>query len=124
MNKDKLLEIFGVQNHAELYEFMENNPDDAKVKQLKEIIEMAKNNDRNEILKRLVTLNFASCFISGNIKDTKQIDSLSNDLDKLRINILDYIYDINYDADIKSNDKAYEYNKDMSFPKEMVSSIN
>lgn len=75
--------------------------------------------DRYEILKSLVTLNFASCFISGRIKDIKQIDSLSNDLDKLRINILDYIYDINYDADIKSNDKAYEYNKDMLFPKEI-----
>lgn len=40
--------------------------------------------DRYEILKSLVTLNFASCFISGRIKDIKQIDSLSNDLDKLR----------------------------------------
>lgn len=45
---DKLLEIFGVQNHAELYEFMENNPDDAKVKELKEIIEMAKNIEENK----------------------------------------------------------------------------
>lgn len=45
---DKLLEIFGVQNHAELYEFMKNNPDDKRVKELKEIIEMAKNIEENK----------------------------------------------------------------------------
>lgn len=37
--KDLLLEFFGVKNHRELLEYMENNPDDKNVLLLKEIMD-------------------------------------------------------------------------------------
>lgn len=46
--KNKLLEIFGVKNHKELYDYMESNPDDEKVIELKEIINMSQKIEENK----------------------------------------------------------------------------
>lgn len=43
MDNNKLLEIFGVKNYAELDKFIEKNPNDQRVKELKEIMEMMEN---------------------------------------------------------------------------------
>ncbi len=40
MQKDKLLEIFGVNSHAELFEYIKNNPDNERVKEMKELLLM------------------------------------------------------------------------------------
>lgn len=38
MEKNKLLEMFGVNSYAELHEYIENNPDDEEVIRFKELI--------------------------------------------------------------------------------------
>lgn len=40
MDNNKLLEIFGVKNYVELDRFIEKNPDDQRVKELREIMGM------------------------------------------------------------------------------------
>lgn len=39
MAKNKLLELFNVENHEELMEHIKNNPDDNRVKEIKELLE-------------------------------------------------------------------------------------
>lgn len=40
MKKNKLLEIFNVKDYEELDEFIKNNPEDSRVKDLKEVLEI------------------------------------------------------------------------------------
>lgn len=40
MKNNKLLEMFDVKNYEELDEFIKNNPEDSRVKDLKEVLEM------------------------------------------------------------------------------------
>lgn len=37
---NKLSELFGVKNHLELMNYIKNNPDDERVKEVKELLEM------------------------------------------------------------------------------------
>lgn len=48
MEKDKLLEYFGVKNHKELDEYIKNKPNDSKVKELKEILNYFNINEKEE----------------------------------------------------------------------------
>ncbi len=49
---NKLSELFGVKNHLELMNYIKNNPDDERVKEVKELLEMFDINieegDKNE----------------------------------------------------------------------------
>ena len=49
---NKLFELFGVKNHLELMNYIKNNPDNERVKEVKELLEMFDINieegDKNE----------------------------------------------------------------------------